>query len=392
MICGDMIRQSLRSRRQYDGNQTKKLNLSDGSVTRLPEDVDLTEISNRNIYMPDPVILIDVLNLCFRMHFSHQHLQADGRYTGLTYGVLRTIHDLRQSVSPRMLMVWDHGIPVLGAARPKNWREEVLPSYKANRKRDNDNADYKIVVGQLADIYSIICRLGYTNISVMGLEADDLIGILSQTLKTDVLIFSTDQDFKQLLSTRVKILVPKKEKGSFRIVTGAEIEIEYGVPVARWAEYLALGGDSSDNIKPMRGMGPKTAIKLLKMGADLKFGFRQQPVVLRNTRPELEAVWEDILKSHYAARIPVDWRDKRIKSCLDAAGVTPYTFASLNPDPVWPNEDAKVRAKRVFETFLADREMHSLLSVREQFFTITDRREHTCPPPSPVVQRRQRLI
>ena len=173
--------------------------------------------------MNQPVILIDVMNLVFRAHFAFQNLQSDGKHTGVQYGVLKTIDQLRTNVSKRLVFVWDHGIPVLGAARPRNWREDLVPAYKANRKRDKGLT--RIVFSQLLDLADIITCLGYTNLGIMGLEADDVIGLLSRHYDS-VAIFSTDCDYYQLLNKNVSIVIPKKDKKTYRFITRYNVEIE----------------------------------------------------------------------------------------------------------------------------------------------------------------------
>lgn len=298
-----------------------------------------------------PVILVDVMNLVFRQHFVLPNLQHDGKHTGVQYGVLKTIHQLRTNVSSRMIFVWDHGIPIPGAQRPRNWREGLVPNYKGTRKRDPDL--HNIVVSQLKELHTVINHLGYSHASVMGLEADDMIGVLAQDYPK-VLIFSTDKDFYQLLDKdRVQVLVPRKEKGAFKVINQIDVEKEYGIPISRFAEYLALGGDGCDNIKPMRGMGPKTAIKLIQSGVDVSKCVNMQP---EKFLEKYESVWKEICKSYHAARIPTSWSDPRISDCVK--GLTPQ---HISPDQVNVNVKA-------FETFLANKNMVSLLGVRRSFF------------------------
>jgi 5'-3' exonuclease len=276
------------------------------------------------------------------------------------------------------LWVWDHGIPIPGAAKPRNWREDVVTKYKANRNHNND--EYRGILAQLPEVFNILTLLGYSSVSVMGLEADDVIGVLSKILKDDVLIFSTDKDFYQLLNSRVQVLVPKKENGNFRRISHTDVEKEFGIPVHVWDEYLALGGDSCDNIKPMRGMGPKTAIKLLKDGADLGLpGFKDQIPSFRLLHANLEPIWPEIKKSYYAAQIPTSWYDPRIKSCIEAHGIPSY-----RTEPFWRSNIERAAAKLKFEQFLADRNMVSLLALRHKFFEVksnTERTPPSCPPP-----------
>lgn len=340
---------------------------------------------NTEPVVTEPVVLIDMMNLVFRSHWAFQNLQVDGEHTGVQYGILKTILDLRTNISSKLVFCWDHGVPVLGAERPRNWREDVVPTYKANRKRDPEV--HKIVVSQLLEIHDVICWLGYSHASVMGLEADDIIGVLTRRYP-ESLVFSTDKDFYQLLNSNVNVLVPKKEKGSFRKISKAEIEKEYEISTDRFAEYLALGGDSADNIKPMRGMGPKTAIKLIQNGVDLRGNneFKNQPKTFREKFPKLEEVWENILKSYHAAQIPTDWKDPRIYACLQ---LHPEIVGTFNASQSWKNNSHKELAQKKFISFLADKNMVSLLSMRNKFFETINpviRREQT-PCPKPVKKK-----
>ena len=310
----------------------------------------------------DDIVLVDLYNLVFRMHYAHVHLSAGGKPTGATYGVLKTILDLRRNVSKRIVVCWDNGIPVLGAPKPRNWRDDIMDGYKAARKPNDAYAD---IVPQFADIHRAVNLLGYSHASVMGLEADDVIGVLAKSVwpGSVKLILSTDRDFYQLLDEAwVHVITPKKDKGAFKFVYQSDVETGYGIPVSRWAEYLALGGDKSDSIKPLRGMGPKTAIKLIQSGVDLSKGLLKQP-------PEFAAkygsAWCDIQKCFSAARIPTSIQDPRITSCLKAGGAVSLTSS---PNQSWPDADAKARAMREFTSFLADRGMLSLLADAKSFF------------------------
>lgn len=327
--------------------------------------------------MPEAIILVDVMNLAFRMTFAHQHLSAGGQPTGATYGVLKTVRDLRSSVSNRIVFCWDNGVPMPGAPRPRNWRDDVMDGYKSGRK---PNDAYASLVPQLAPLHKALCLLGYGHASVMGLEADDIIGILSKSAWPGAvkLIFSTDRDFYQLLDEQwVHVLVPRKEKGDFRKVFQSDVEREYGISMSRWAEYLALGGDKSDSIKPMRGMGPKTAISLIQSGVDLTRSLDLQP---NGFQTKYGTAWEAVQKCWSAARIPTSIQDERITSYIKAANTN--MLAPL-PGQVWQNADAKARALREFTIFLANRDMTSLLADARSFF---DTESKPCQPKTQPAQ------
>jgi 5'-3' exonuclease len=308
------------------------------------------------------------------MHHAFHGLQSDGQPTGIIYGAVKAIHDLREKVSHRIVFCWDHGVPVPGAVRPRNWREEFLPAYKATRKHDDE--DRRRALGQFPDLFKIITWLGYSSASVMGLEADDVIGILANEIKGDVLIFSTDKDFYQLLGPQVEILVPQKDKGRFQRINAHVVEEKFGIPVTCWAEYLALGGDSSDNIKPRRGMGPKTAARLVKEGARLDCSFNLQPPAFQKQHSGLESIWNTIRCSYSAARIPQARNDSRI-----AVYCTGWKSLCPNPNQHWENPAQKRHAEESFARYCADREMITLISLRRALFNSQGEQECQASPP-----------
>lgn len=323
----------------------------------------------------EPVILVDMMNLAFRVHYTRRNLTSEGRPTSLLYGIPTVIHDLRENVSRRIIFVWDHGVPVPGAIRPRNWREEFLPVYKSTRK--HDDVEYARIVEQLPELSKVIAWLGYDQAAVMGLEADDLMGILSHEIPGPVLLFSTDHDLYQLIDSRVEILVPKKDQGEFRKLPAREIEEEFGVSLDRWAEYLALGGDKSDNIKPQKGMGPKTAAKLIFAGIDLrKPHWSEQPLSLRDRYASLESIWPAIINSYKAARIPIGRKDPRLLKYLPQ-----LQKLKVSPQQCWRDEATRRQAEQLFARFCADRDMVTLLQLRRNLFR-----------PCPLQNQNQALI
>lgn len=287
-----------------------------------------------------------------------------------------------------MIFCWDHGVPVLGVARPVNWREKALPTYKATRSRDPELQ--KKVFTQLGDLYRAIQCLGYTQFSVMGLEADDSIGLLAKhfSRNNEVFIFSTDQDYYQLLDEKsIHVLIPRKEKAKFTKLYQSQVEQRFGFSVKRWAEYLALGGDKSDNIKPAPGMGPKTAEKYILNGVDLSLReFSLQSPEFRSNHSKLESIWSNVMKCYDAAQIPTHINDHRIQSCLKEAGVNAYTIASLNPDQTWLSTNHIAQCQSEFRKFLADREMVSLFSLQPHLF------DPKCAEQTPPKKKQQRKL
>ena len=350
--------------------------------------------------MSEPVILIDAMNVIVRMHFSHRHLRDSSCFpTGVLHGVLNTIADLRESVSKRIVICWDHGIPVYGAQKPHNWRDDVVKGYKAGRTKDPDV--WSTICKQLPKLHDALNLLGYQSVAVMGLEADDVIGILASELHEEVLIFSTDQDFYQLLDeTRVdrnrtavvdngiSILVPKKEKGKFARIYQSNVERKFGIPVCRWAEYLALGGDKSDNIKPVRGMGPKTAIKLIQSGVDLRRPFSLQPPEFQEKYgPSFEEtghglMWGSIGRSYKAARLPRSRKDPRVAQLCQ---MMESVFSGYQS---WANDSTERFCKQKFIEFCAEHDLNSLLALRHELFNTKGNSPCQHTEASPKTKRR----
>jgi len=322
-----------------------------------------------------PVILLDMSNLIFRSGYAFEQLRGPGGVkSGAIYGTLKTILELRKKVSPRIVAVWDHGVPTSpDAAKPANWRDKLVTDYKANRVR---NAGSREIVAQMPAIYDALRWIGYCSISVMGMEADDVIGVLARQieLSTDVLIFSTDIDFYQLLTPFVSIVRPKQENGEYRILTRDDVESEFTTPVSRWAEYLALGGDKSDNIK-VKGMGPATAERMIAAGIRLTKPLYKQPLdkLLPLDKKKLEDHWEDIQKAYYAAKLPTSTLDERIHPCVRRAGGW----------PLFHTEQLLREPEECFEKFSTMLANYNMLSLHKQRHEFYDGVYSPCPTPTP---------
>jgi len=126
---------------------------------------------------------------------------------------------------------------------------------------------------QIEPLKAITRAMGYVGIEQHGVESDDLLASQAVALAAqghDVLIVSADKDFAQIVGERIKILLPPPSanpKLGWRLLDAAGVVEKFGVPPSQIADYLALVGDTSDNIPGVSGVGPKTAAKWL-----LEFG------------------------------------------------------------------------------------------------------------------------
>jgi 5'-3' exonuclease len=293
----------------------------------------------------------------------------EGHPTGSYHGFLQTILSLKH-VSPRMVFCWDYGIPTDAplTERPRCWRTAVFPEYKATRKVTPDHA---IVRSQMPNIYRLLTWLGYSSVGIPGLEADDVISCIAheQEHGEQVLIYSSDRDLYQilpvpsrLLPDGIQILQPGKKDGKYQRITAANVEKLHGVPVNLWPAYLALGGDSSDNIKPARSMGPKTAAKLVMEGARPDRPFSEQFHDFRAAHQKLEPVWSRIQAAYKVAKLPQSWQDPSINAYVN--GVLPTYITQQR----WPNESWRLGGMKRFMEFCAQHGLLQMLAKRREFF------------------------
>jgi DNA polymerase-1 len=201
-------------------------------------------------------LLVDGYNLAFRAFYGMPELtRADGFPTGALHGWVKTLWRLQDQMSPDAMLVFFD----LGGAQD---RLALLPEYKAQRKETPEALEKQIPV-----IKALTRAMGLVGVELDGVESDDLVASQARVLADaghEVLIVSADKDFAQCVDDRVKILLPPptaNPKLGWRILDAAGVVEKFGVPPIRIAEYLALIGDTSDNIPGIEGVGPKTAAK-----------------------------------------------------------------------------------------------------------------------------------
>ena len=198
------------------------------------------------------IIMVDGSSFLFRAYHAIREplTTSTGQTTHAVFGTINMLRSLAKQYQPvRLAVVMD--------AKGKTFRNEMYPAYKANRPPMPD--DLRV---QLDYVKQIIPALGIALVSVPGVEADDVIGTLAtEASKRDfhTVIVSSDKDLAQLVSAQVEMVDTMKNT---RLDPDGVAE-KFGVPPAQIVDYLALMGDSSDNIPGIPGVGPKTAVKWL---------------------------------------------------------------------------------------------------------------------------------
>ena len=211
------------------------------------------------------IALIDGYNLVFRAFYGMPELaRADGFPTGAMHGWVRSIWWVDDHLKPDHLVVFfDLGEPT---------RHTTLqPDYKANRSETPET-----LVQQIPVIKEWTRAMGYLGIEKEGVEADDLIAAYAQehgAAGHEVIIVSADKDLAQLVSPAVCQLLPPPTANprlGWRRLDPHGVEEKFGIPPRLIPDYLALIGDTSDNIAGIAGVGPKTAVKWLRQYGSLE--------------------------------------------------------------------------------------------------------------------------
>jgi len=198
-----------------------------------------------------PTILVDGSSYLFRAyHALPPLLSSKGHPTGAIKGVVNMIRRLQQDYAgSKVIIVFD--------AKGKNFRHDLFPEYKANRPPMPDDLRC-----QIEPIHQIIRAMGLPLLIVPDVEADDVIGVLANqatTQKVDVVISTGDKDMAQLVTEHVTLI-----NTMTNVAMGIDGVVEkFGVRPDQIIDYLALVGDSVDNIPGVPKCGPKTAVKWL---------------------------------------------------------------------------------------------------------------------------------
>ncbi len=210
------------------------------------------EISFLSSQIKNKIYLVDVSAMFFRAFYALPPMNnSEGFPTNAIYGHLSMTSKLLKDYKP------SHMVYCLDLKSP-SFRKELDPRYKANRGPMPEELGV-----QIPFITEFTKALGIPMISQEGYEADDIIGSLAtqfQNLDFDVEVVSGDKDFAQLVTEQVILFDPMKNKR----LGPLQVFEKWGVRPDQFRDYLALIGDSSDNIPGVRGVGPKTAQKLLE--------------------------------------------------------------------------------------------------------------------------------
>ncbi len=209
--------------------------------------------------MPNKILLIDGHALIFKTYYaflSKPLINSKGEDTSIIYGFLKTIFELIQKEEPsHIAVVFD---PPGGS-----FRNSLYPEYKANR------AETPQAIKDCMEPLRKLCNaLNIANLMEIGFEADDLIGSIAKQFADEnnkVYMITPDKDYGQLVDNNIYMYKPPIAKKDWQLYDTQAICEKYGIKsTSQIIDYLAICGDSADNIPGVKGVGPLTAAKLLQ--------------------------------------------------------------------------------------------------------------------------------
>ncbi len=298
------------------------------------------------------LILIDGNNLMFRSYYATAYTgnlmkNSQGFPTNALYGFITMLNKIIMEEKPEyMLVAFDVG---------KNFRKEEYDFYKEGRIGMPEELKMQMPVARV-----ILDNMGIKHLELEPYEADDIIGTIVKYTEADKdfksIIVSSDKDLLQLISdeTEVKLL---KQVGHIRY-NHAEFLKDYGIEPIRMIDLKALMGDSSDNIPGVKGIGEKTALKLLQTYESIENLYDHIDSITGKTQEKLIMGKDSAFMSKKIATI---YRDVPLNISLN----------DLKYDDNYP-KDALIKQFKELEFFSILKNMEEKSTKKELFFKIID--------------------
>lgn len=205
------------------------------------------------------IMLVDGMALLFRGFFATAFRgnfmkTSKGLPTNGVYQFMRYFLDAAEKFSPsHVICCWDMG--------SKTFRTELYKEYKANRSEPPEE-----LIPQFELIKNVVDAFDIPNIGLENYEADDCIGTLARqnSSDNDVLILTGDQDILQLVDDGIRVAIMRKGIGNYEIFEKETFVGRKGLQPEQIVDLKGLMGDSSDNYPGVKGIGEKTALKLIQ--------------------------------------------------------------------------------------------------------------------------------
>lgn len=201
----------------------------------------------------DKLFIIDGNSLMFRAFYGLPPLYtSQGIPCNAIFGFVKMLINIITKNSPKyMVVAFDAG--------KHNFRHDIFPDYKGTRKPMPDE-----LYSQLPIIKDILTQMNICIIESLGVEADDIIGSLSKKYDIDTVLISADRDLLQLITPQCRVWLTQKGLTDVVDLDEEGLKEKYGIKPYQVIEMKSIMGDSSDNIPGVKGIGEKTALKLIQ--------------------------------------------------------------------------------------------------------------------------------
>lgn len=197
----------------------------------------------------EKLVVIDGFNFLFRAYYAVRSLtRSDGFPTNALYGFTQMLLKVIEDVHPQYLVV--------AIDTPRTFRHDIYPDYKGHRKEPDDE-----MLQQIPLLEPLVQAFGIQTLKLENYEADDLIAACAEKFAGDleVVIVSSDKDLMQLVNDNVYMYDTMKDL----FIHEEQVKDKFDVTPDKVIEVQSLIGDSSDNVPGVKGIGPKTASKLI---------------------------------------------------------------------------------------------------------------------------------
>ena len=208
------------------------------------------------------ILLLDGNSMLFRAYYATVYGRmmrtSNGIPTNAVFGFVTMFQKALEQIAPDgVLVAWDAGKPT--------FRHEAYSEYKGTRKE----LDQELIV-QFPTAREFLDACGVKRYECEGIEADDIIGsFVSAHPEVAITILSSDRDLLQLIDETTDVLLMKKGISEMQLMNVQELQAAYGLRPEQIVDLKALMGDSADNIPGVKGVGEKTALKLLSCYNDV---------------------------------------------------------------------------------------------------------------------------
>lgn len=269
----------------------------------------------------EELILIDGNSLLFKAFYATSYtgnymVNRNGIPTNGVYGFARMVEKIISTNPKYVIVAFDYG--------KKTFRNELLDTYKATRKETPQE-----LVPQFALAREYLTAHNITWYEIEGYEGDDIIGTLvdfGEKNNLKVSVYTGDKDANQLISPQTTVYRTVKGVTELDIYNEQTLLDKYGLKPDQFRDFLGLMGDSSDNIPGIKGVGEKTALKLLHQYGTIEGLQEHQDEIKGKMGEKIRAGMEDALMSKKVATI---LRDIPIDVDLEKATYQGYDYETL---------------------------------------------------------------